>query len=69
MKFLIGAACLAAIAGVGLYFYRDHQAAVAAEAYAKERNMQNVCRETQPGRKWANMNAMNGFCKEQGYIE
>lgn len=69
MKFLIGVACIAVIAGVGLYFYRDHQAAVAAQSYAKERNLRNVCRETQAGRKWDDMKQMNGFCKEQGYIE
>lgn len=68
MKLLIAAACLAVIAGVGLYFYRDHQAQAAAEAYAKERNMLNVCRETQTGRKWQSMDAMNKFCREQGYI-
>lgn len=69
MKFLIGLACIAIIAGVGLYFYRDYQSGAAAKATQEERMFLSVCRKTRPGEKWQSMDSMNRYCKEQGYID
>jgi hypothetical protein len=69
MKLLITMACMFLVASSAVYFYLDKERQAEAIKADEQQKMSAVCPETQPGRKWASMKAMNEACRAQGYID
>jgi septation ring formation regulator EzrA len=64
MRFLVAVTCLAVLAAVGLYFYRDQQASQATAATEKERALRNTCLSDNINR----LPQVKELCYERGYL-